>query len=157
MSLTISEEGYKSMERELENLQKKLMDIRIYKNTIAVENGNVWHDNSDFEQSEIEERRLLREIADIKDKMSNSVIFKSNSSNLNLVDYGAKVEIFLKDDEEEETMTILFSDSDEVSEYSKISANSPLGKTIFQKEVGFVGSYIVDDIECTVKVLKIEY
>lgn len=52
---------------------------------------------------------------------------------------------------------ILFSDSDEASELMKVSANSPLGKTIYNQKVGFTGSYTVDNISVfTVKILKIE-
>ena len=157
MSLTVSEEGYKSMERQLDSLQNKLQEVRVYKNKIAVENGNVWHDNNDFEQCEIDERRLSREISKLQQTMKDATIICEKEINSKVVNYGAKVEVCVKNDAGENIFNILFSDSDEESEHTKISANSPLGKVIFQKEVGFKDSYKVGDMKFSVEILKIEY
>ena len=157
MSLTISKEGRKSMERKLETLEKELQNVRFYKNRTAVAIGNVWHDNNDFEQCEIDERRLSREIADIKEKLSKAKVIDEKDINSKIVNYGAVVEVSMKSDKVDNVLTVLLSDSEENSEYIKISANSPLGKTIFEKEVGFEGIYTVGDQKFTVKILKIEY
>ena len=157
MSYTISSAGLKSLERQLESLNQKLLELRRHKNKIAVDNGNAWHDNNDFEQSEIDERRILREIADIKEKINTATVISESNSNLSIVDYGAKVDLSIKDNECTEFMSILFSDSDEPSAFQKISANSPLGKAIFHQETGFIGSYKVGVETFEVKILKIEY
>lgn len=80
MTLKLSAEGLRSLERELDSLEQQLRDNRIYKNKIAVENGNVWHDNNDFEQCEIEERRLMKEISDMREKIFSAEIISSNTS-----------------------------------------------------------------------------
>lgn len=157
MSLIVSAEGFKSMVRQLESLQDQLQQVQIHKNKIAVENGNVWHDNNDFEQSEIDERRLLREIADLKQKMKEATVIDEQIENFDIVNYGAKVEVSVNNGTAEKIFTVLFSDSDEESKYMKISANSPIGETIFHKEVGFIGNYTVEEKNFTIEILKIEY
>ena len=156
MSLIVSKEGFESMERELESLKQQLTEQRIYKNKIAVENGNVWHDNSDFEQAEIEERLLMKSISTLKEKISNATIIDADFSK-DIVSYGAKVDLHLICEDEKETITILLSDSDEKSNLDKISLNSPLGKVIYKQKVGYEGKYTVKNDTFTVKILKIEY
>ena len=58
--IKVSLEGYRSLERELETLQKRLVEASKCKNKSAVENGDVWHNNNDFEQMEIQERIIKK-------------------------------------------------------------------------------------------------
>lgn len=156
MALKLSENGLISKQRELESLEKQLHENRIYKNKIAVDNGNVWHDNNDFEQCEIEERRLMKSISDIKEEIHKAEIISSKSCT-DIVDYGAIVELQIDGDDFSDYSTILFSDSDEESKYEKIFINSPVGSIIYQQKVGFTGQYSVNGNKLTVKILDVKY
>lgn len=158
MALRISKAGLETMQKQLESLREELGKLRVFKGSIAIHSGDAWHDNNDFEQCEIDERRLQRQISDLEADIENAIIIDDTATNSNVVNYGAHVTvqlIFGDDDFEEDT--ILFSDSDEPSNFMKVSANSPLGNAIFNKEVGYTGSYNVDNNIFKVKILKIEY
>ena len=158
MALIISKAGLKAKEKELELLKKKLSELRVFKGSIAIHSGDAWHDNNDFEQCEIDERGLLKRISVLSAEIDSATIVDEDLSNSNIVTYGAKVTIQLsRNGKDMPKNTILFSDSDETSEFMKVSANSPLGNTIYQKEEGYIGNYTVDTNVFTVKILKIEY
>lgn len=157
MSLKISTQGMETLNRELEDLEKKLVEIQIYKNKTAAENGDVWHDNNDFEQSEIEERRLVKSISVLKEKIASAEVITRSSSQEDVVGFGAIVELKLTGSDFHDQFTIHFDDSDEKSDYQKVSINSPMGKTIFNQKVGFVGKYSVNKHSFTVEILKISY
>lgn len=158
MALIISKAGLKAKEKELDTLRKKLSELRAFKGSVAILSGDAWHDNNDFEQSEIDERRLLKQISDLSAEIASADIVDDDVFNSNIVSYGAKVSIKLsRNGKELNEDIILFSDSDEPSEFMKVSANSPLGNTIYQKEEGYIGTYTVDTNVFTVKILKIEY
>lgn len=157
MKLKFSEDGLRSKKRELEKLEKELHENRIYKNKIAVENGNVWHDNNDFEQCEVEERRLMKKISDLKDEILNAEIISPTNCDLQKVDYGAIVTLRIMGADFMDELTVLFSDSDEKSNYEKISLNSPVGKIIYTQKAGFSGKYTVGASEMLVEVVEVEY
>lgn len=164
-TLKYSTEGVKSLERELDSLKASLRKLQIYKNKLAAENGDVWHDNNDFEQCEIEERRLSKSIADLEEKIKNIEIISSPSSSKNTVNYGAIVKVKISGDDEEpdddDVITLLFSDSDQKVEYQKTNANTPIGKVIFGESIGFIGNYTVNNkgvvTNFTVEILDVQY
>ena len=158
MALIISRAGQKTMEKELEKLKGKLNELRIFKGSIAIHSGDAWHDNNDFEQCEIEERALLKQISNLSSEIASATIIEDDNSNSNIVSYNAKVLIKLsRNGKDLPEHTILFSDSDEPSEFRKVSANSPLGNAIYQKEEGYTATYNLDSNVFKVKILKIEY
>ncbi|MCR5147192.1 MAG: GreA/GreB family elongation factor [Clostridia bacterium] len=148
----------KTKERELEELKQKLSELRVFKGSVAIHSGDAWHDNNDFEQCEIDERRLLKQINDLSAEIASAEVIDDIDSNSNIVSYGARVLIKLsRNGKEIPEHTILFSDSDEPSEFKKVSANSPLGNAIYQKEEGYSTTYTVDSNVFNIKILKIEY
>lgn len=157
MSLKYSAEGVKALERELTGLKEDLRKLQIYKNQIAAENGDVWHDNNDFEQSEIEERRLKKSIADLEKKIKTVEVISPTTFSDNTVNYGAIVKLKIFGEGFSDEMTILFSDSDEKTQFQKISLNSPVGKAIYEKTIGFVGHYTVGKEFISVEILDIQY
>ena len=161
-TLKYSTEGIKSLERELDSLKTSLLKLRIYKNKMAAENGDVWHDNNDFEQCEIEERRLSKSIADLEEKLKNIEVISSPSSSKNTVNYGAIVKVKISGEEDDDdVITLLFSDSDQKVNYQKTNANTPIGKVIFGESVGFIGNYTVNNkgvvTTFTVEILDVQY
>ena len=158
MALIISKAGLKAKENELEDLKQQLNDLRVFKGSIAIHSGDAWHDNNDFEQCEIDERRISKQIFDLTEEIASATIVEEDTSKSNVVGYGAKVLIKLcRGTKELPEHTILFSDSDEPSEFRTVSANSPLGSAIYNKEEGYSTEYTVDNCVFKVTILKIEY
>lgn len=159
MTLRISKAGLETRKKHLEDLRKQLRELRKFKGSVAIHNGDDWHHNNDFHQCEIDEIRLQKQICDLEAEISSAIIIDTTTdSNSNIVDYGAHVTIQLNiNGEKLPEDIILFSDSDEISDFMKVSANSPLGNTIYQKGVGYTGSYNVDERILHVTILKIEY
>lgn len=155
--LTVSSKGLEDMKKRLESSQDELIALRKYKGAEAVDNGDVWHDNNDFEQCEIQERALQKDINDLEHQIATAIVVDTEKD-YSIVDFGARVTVQLTYGVDDfETDTFLFSDSDESSALTKISANSPLGEEIYKKEVGYDGSYKVRSNTIKVKILKIEY
>ena len=96
----------------------------------------------------------MRQISDLRSRIANAEIIEESSS-ANVVRFGAIVELTISGDDFSENITILFSDSDEKSEYSKISANSPIGKIIFNQKAGFEGEYEVNGNKMKARINKI--
>lgn len=158
MALIISKAGLETKKKELEKLKDALHELRVFKGSTAIHSGDAWHDNNDFEQCEIDERRLLKQIYDLSEEIASATIIDSTTTDSNIVSYGAKVSIKLsRNGTNLPEHTILFSDSDEPSELRKVSANSPLGNAIYQHSEGYTGSYTVDNNIFNVTIVKIEY
>lgn len=158
MGLLISREGLNAKQKQLADLQQRLIESQNFKGSIAIHSGDAWHDNNDFEQCEIEERRLLHQIRILEEEIFSATVVEEVSGNRTTVNYGAKVSLKLvQNGRELPTYTVLFSDSDEPAEFRKVSANSPLGAAIYKKREGDTGNYKVNSNEFTVTILKIEY
>lgn len=74
----------------------------------------------------------------------------------NIVDYGSIIEVAIEKGERKQIRTVLFSDSEDASDYTKVLPDSPLGKLIYQREEGFTGSYNVGTQVLRAEILKIE-
>ena len=159
MALRVSKTGLESMKKQLENLRNELSDLRIFKGSVAIHSGDAWHDNNDFEQCEIEERRLEQQIINPETSINTAIIMDDTISDTNVVNYGARVTIKLTCNNEDFPVdTIRFSDSNiDFSDLTCVSANSPLGKVIYQEQVGFIGHYNVGSNIFKVEILNIEY
>ena len=69
--MKITKEGKKDYIRQIEVKEKELKELRIRKGKESVEQGNVWHDNFDFEQTELQERNLMKLIEDMRKKLQD--------------------------------------------------------------------------------------
>ena len=72
--LTVSSKGLEDMKKRLESSQDELIALRKYKGAEAVDNGDVWHDNNDFEQCEIQERALQKDINDLEHQIATAIV-----------------------------------------------------------------------------------
>lgn len=146
------------MRNMIDKKRKELKELRKYKGSAYEEEGDGFHDNFTFEQAEIKERGLLREIADLKSKFDEAEIIdiKEKTNNADgKVAIGSKVTVKLKFDgvEEEETYTITGGYGNMLKNI--VSIESPLGKCLIDKTVGFEGSYTVNGNVTVVKIVEI--
>lgn len=153
--MKVSKEGLLAMEDRLSELKRKLNEIGQHKGKVAIHSGDAWHDNNDFDQTEIEERRLSRQIYDLEEEIKNATIIEVTNAP-GVVSLNSIVTlrlIFSEDDKEEVTYKLTDVDS---SSLDSITLHSPLGKEIFGKKVGETGYYNAPMGKVKFQILSVE-
>lgn len=147
--IRLNKQGLEDYLKEIAKKEKELADLRIYKGRDAIFQGDNWHDNPTLYQTELQERVLMREIAEMKHKLNYNVEIVENIGDESLIDVGdiVKVDmIFSEDDREEEIFKLVATTpSFEREEIKEVSINSPLGSAIYHKKIGDVANYKVKD------------
>ena len=151
--ITLTKAGEENLRRQIEEKKAELHRLGIYKGSAAENEGDAWHDNFAFEQTEIKERGLIHEISELERKLSIAEIVNVKEVNKNVATIGSKVTVNMKfNDEESEEITFLLVGDFE----GETSINSPMGKCINGKQVGFKGKYKINENIVSVELLKIE-
>ena len=157
-SLKLTKDGLDKLKQKLEVKREELRKLGIYKASAAANEGDAWHDNFAFEQTEIQERALIHTINDLQNEINNAEIIEDESeSPSDEVRINSKVTVSLKGpfDEEEETFTFTLKGEFGPTGSGEVSINSPIGECIFGKKVGYEGSYTVNGNDFYVKVLNV--
>lgn len=156
-NLKLTESGLRELKEELEKKKEELRKLGQYKGQAAENEGDVWHDNFAFEQTEIKERILISDIKNMQTQIETAEIIKNTSdSENNTVKVGSKIRVYLEyseDDSEEDTF--ILTGGQGTTEGNKVSLNSPIGECILGKEVGFEGYYKVNGNTIKIKILEI--
>ena len=156
LRLTINE--VEEMRNNIEKKQKELKELGRYKASAYEDEGDGFHDNFAFEQAEIKERGLLREIADLQAKLDEVEIIdlkkEAEKSNGKVV-IGSKVTVEFEFDGEKEYESYTITGGFGNMAKNIVSVESPLGKCIINKPVGFEGSYKVKENCIGIKIVKI--
>ena len=155
--LKLTKDGIKKLNEELEEKEEELRKLGKYKGDAAANEGDAWHDNFAFEQTEIKERALKREIEDLRQKIAMAEIIKiSDDGDNDKIKIGSNVTVLLKySEEDEEELSFVMLDLRD-SKNNSISINSPIGELIKGQKVGFTGKYTVGENIIHVKVLSVK-
>ena len=156
--LKLTKTGVEELTRELELKQEELRNLGQYKSQAAENEGDTWHDNFAFEQTEIKERALNYEISRIQHQIKTAEIIDEDlEGEEGLVKVGSEVRVYMEysDGDGEEETFILTGGHGKITE-NKISVNSPLGECVLGKAVNFKGQYSVNGNVIKVKVLEIK-
>ena len=152
----LNQNGYDDYLKKIEQKEKELADLRIYKGTEAIYQGDTWHDNPTLYQTELKENALMMEISKMKKQLNNIEIVE-NSGDSKLIDFGDIIKIYIyfsDNDYEEEIFKLVGTTPDLKSNVQEISINSPLGKSIYHKKIGDVGNYKVEEKEIKFKIVE---
>lgn len=145
--IKMDKEGYENYLKQIADLEKQLNETRLYKGKTAIFQGDNWHDNPELYQTEANERTLMQQISRMRDNIRNIEIVERNLD-MNVVDIGDFVLldiIYSDDDIEELYIKLVGGEANFKKEIPEISINSPLGKSIYQKNIGDKTSYQVND------------
>lgn len=145
--IKLNKQGYEEYLKEIEKKEKQLADLRMYKGTDAIFQGDNWHDNPTLYQTELQEMSLMREITEMRRRVQNIEIVE-NVGNEELVDIGDIVKIdmiFSEDDREEELFKLVATAPNFDLEIKEVSINSPIGNAMYHKKVGEIATYKVQD------------
>lgn len=152
--IKLNKQGYEDYLKEIEKKEKQLADLRMYKGTDAIFQGDNWHDNPTLYQTELQEMSLMREITEMRRRAQNIEIVE-NVGNEELVDIGDIVKIdmiFSEDDREEELFKLVATAPNFDSEIKEVSINSPIGNAMYHKKVGEIATYKVQDRNFTLQI-----
>ncbi len=156
--LKLTKVGVEEFNRELELKQEELRKLRQYKSQAAENEGDAWHDNFAFEQTEIKERALNYEINRLQHQINAAEIIDDNSDeDESVIKVGSEIRVYMEysDGDGEEDTFILTGGQGKINE-NKVSVNSPIGECVLGKTVGFEGQYSVNGNIIKVKVLKVK-
>lgn len=145
--IKLNKQGYEDYLKEIEKKEKQLADLRMYKGTDAIFQGDNWHDNPTLYQTELQEKSLMREITEMRRRAQNIEIVE-NAGNEELVDIGDIVKIdiiFSEDDRKEELFKLVATEPNFDLEIKEVSINSPIGNAMYHKKVGEIATYKVQD------------
>lgn len=156
--LKLTKVGFDELNKELELKQEKLRQLGQYKSQAAENEGDAWHDNFAFEQTEIKERALNYEINKLQHQIRTAELIEANSDeDESVIKVGSEIRVYMEysDGDGEEDTFILTGGQGKINE-NKVSVNSPIGECVLGKTVGFEGQYSVNGNIIKIKVLKVE-
>lgn len=156
--LKLTKVGFDELNKELELKQEKLRELGQYKSQAAENEGDAWHDNFAFEQTEIKERALNYEINKLQHQIRTAELIEANSDeDESVIKVGSEIRVYMEysDGDGEEDTFILTGGQGKINE-NKVSVNSPIGECVLGKTVGFEGQYSVNGNIIKIKVLKVE-
>lgn len=154
--IRLNKQGYEEYLQEIAKKEKELANVRMYKGKEAIFQGDNWHDNPTLYQTEMKERSLMLEIAEMKRKVRNIEII-DNLGDEKLIDIGdiVKVDMIFSDDDREENIFKLVAttpDFDINAEIQEVSINSPIGNAMYHKKIGELVTYKVNDRTFTIQI-----
>lgn len=154
--IRLSKSGYDNYLIQIKEKEKELVDLRIYKGTDAIFQGDNWHDNPTLYETERQERTLMKEISKMKENLEKIEIVENIGDNTLIdIDDIVKIDMIFSDGDVEEVIYKLIGDMPKYEdgiEYQEISINSPIGNAIYHKKIGDICSYEVGDNRFTIKI-----
>ena len=137
--MLLTPKAYEIKEMELETLKKRLKEARREKAlAIAQADGDSRHDNFGFEQAEIQERAVIKEINDLTRLLQDAEIVEEKA-NSNTVDVGSRVEMELNYGDGDVETVVLKLQPLPSDESGVVTLNSPIGRAIFGQKENFCG------------------
>lgn len=138
--ILLTKRGAEELREKLKKLESKYEEISRTKTEVAVQCGDLWHDNPAFEDLEMQQNVLMRQIEEVKKFLKSAVVDEGSDSRGALrVNLGSRVEIEFEDGSVKEIIVCDPVSSDPNN--GKISYLSPLGKVIMGAAVGELRTY----------------
>lgn len=149
----LTEEGYKQLEKRLEELKFVKRPEITERIKVARDFGDL-SENAEYDAAKNEQARIEGEIVEIEAKLKIAEIIKTDGDH-EVVGVGMKVRILDVDMNEEAVYEIVGTTEADISA-GRISNESPLGKALVGAKVGQTVSVKAPKCSYEVKVLKIE-
>lgn len=149
----LTEEGYKQLEKRLEELKFVKRPEITERIKVARDFGDL-SENAEYDAAKNEQARIEGEIVEIEAKLKIAEIIKNDGGH-EVVGVGMKVRILDVDMNEESEYEIVGTTEADIS-VGRISNESPLGKALVGAKVGQTVTVKAPKCSYEVKVLKIE-
>ena len=152
--MTVTTEGFKKLEGELEylrNTKRKEVQEAI---AVARSFGDL-SENSEYDEAKNEQAKIEAQIAELEENIAHAKVIADDDIQTDVVNVGVTVTIYDMDFDEEFAYTIV--SSREVDPLNNmISDQSPIGRVLIGTKVGDVVSVEVPDGIAKFKDMKIE-
>lgn len=141
------------IQKKLKNQEQRLKDLRATKAETAENCGDQWHDNPTFSDLENKERVLMKDIRELKDKISMlEVIDINNIAKSNCVAIGKTVKIEFEDGYIEQVEIVGHMNGDPPTQ---IAYDSPLGSAIMGAKLDETRSFFVENNRIQVRIKEV--
>lgn len=132
--ITVSSEGLKKLEEELEYL-KTIKRKEVAENIKTARSFGDLSENSEYDEAKDEQGKVEKRIADIEAMLANIRVVDNSDVKTDSASIGSKIKILYVEDNEETEYTIVGpTEADPLS--GKISDDSPVGSAILGKKIG---------------------
>lgn len=146
-TIYLDQQGYNEFLKSIERIENALKKNNMgRKEAFDSGAGDGW-DSPEFEEIERNNTRLTGELLRKKDELSRIVIIEKHN-NQETVDVGDVIlvdMIYAVDDTEEMTLKIVGGDVNIDADIQEVSINSPLGSSVYKKQIGDTCYYSVND------------
>ncbi|MBI9050704.1 MAG: transcription elongation factor GreA [Anaerolineaceae bacterium] len=151
----LTEEGYKKMQDELDDLRQDRRQEIALRLREAIEGGDIT-ENAEFEAAKNEQAFVEGRIKELEIILANARIIEPDKSpnGKNTVQLGSKVKLKIDKDSPEQYVVVGAAEANPIE--GKISNESPLGRAIIDQTVNTVVEVDAPDGKMKVKILKIE-
>lgn len=137
--MLLTQKAYEIKKMELEALKEQLKEVRKEKAIAIIQaDGDSRHDNFGFEQAEIQERGVIKQIEDLTRVLANAEIVEE-TQHTDMVQVDSLVKLELDYGEGDSEITTLKLQALPSHQEGVVTLNSPIGKTIFMQKEGFLG------------------
>lgn len=151
--ITLTDEGLKKLEAELENLKTVKRKEIAEKIKVALSFGDL-SENSEYDEAKNEQAFIEARIAEIEAMLKNVKVLDESELSTEHVAVGSKVKLRdIEFDEEEEYQIVGSTEADPNA--GRISDESPIGKAILGHKVGDIVEVEVPDGVISFEVLEI--
>ncbi len=154
--IKLNKQGYEDYLKAIAEKEKQLADLRIYKGTDAIFQGDNWHDNPTLYQAELQEKGLMLEIAEMRRTLQN-VEMVENLGYEELIDIGdiVKIDIIFSENNRKEGIFKLVATTPNFgADIQEVSINSPIGDAMYHKKIGEIATYKVKDRTFTLQIIE---
>ena len=153
--ILVSKNGYEEYYSELDKLKRSLTrnassGSEAYTDAV----GDGWHDNFEFEQTMRQEKQIIHNIKKmINEEKLLKIVEKHNKTDY--VDIDDTIEIkFIYDEDDMEIESFKLT-GNYIPNNDEITLNSPLGNAIYNKKVGSIITYKVNNNDIKIEIIKI--
>jgi transcription elongation factor GreA len=133
--IPMSREGYEKKKRELEGLQKKMLEIT-RRVAAARELGDL-SENAEYHAAREDQGMCQAQINDLSDKLSRAYLVDKNNLPADVAVFGSRVRVKDLDLNEEETFDLVGPGEEDYNN-NKILTSSPIGQGLLGKKEGDV-------------------
>lgn len=152
-NFSLTYQQLKEIEDELQELKYVKRGIIFTKLRKIRENGNP--DNSIYDEIKMEQRRNEARISEIEYILEHFTLVEDEAVEFKSVFLGSKIKL-LDYEYDEEVIYSIVDAADVDSLHNKISAQSPIGKSLLGKKIGEIVTVKVEEILSRYKILSIE-
>ena len=149
-TMYLDQAGYQKIVEQIAELKLKLAEVMLQRGAVFKAGlGDAWHDNVEFDEVKMKERRIRAQLKEYEETLKKVVIVEEHND-ANSIDVGDIVTInmiFGPDDIDELQFRLVGYVSEfnnDNSNLTLVSINSPLGNAVYHRQIGEKNSYEVD-------------